>query len=479
MCWKRAGALLLLLAVATMASLAQTFATLANFDGTNGWDPYYGSLVQATNGDLYGTTGNGGASAACASGCGTIFKITPAGALSTVYSFCSQTNCTDGTTPLGALVQATNGYLYGTTTYGGGGNCSGLDPLPGCGTIFKITPAGALTTIHSFHETDGEFPEAGLVQAFNGDLYGTTYGGGTCCGTVFKITPAGTLTTLYNFGTGGLSDGAYPSSGLVQAGNGELYGTTTSTGDAGAGTVFKITPAGALTILHTFGGPDGSYPWAGLVQATNGLLYGTTRSGGASGYGTIFKITPAGTLSTVYSFCSEANCTDGSLPFAGLLQGTDGDLYGTTAQGGSNISCGCGTIFKITPAGVLTTEHSFDKTDGASPTTGLAQDTNGAFYGTAFAGGANNGGTIFRLSVGLGDFVKTLPTLGEAGSAVKVLGSGLTGATSVTFNGTPAVFTVVDAAEITTTVPTGATTGRVQVVTPSGALLSNVDFLVP
>ncbi len=473
MCWKRAGALLLLLAVTTMVSLAQTFATLANFDGTNGLYPYYGSLIQATNGDLYGTTGNGGASAACASGCGTIFKITPAGALSTVYSFCSQTNCTDGTTPVGALVQATNGNLYGTTTYGGGGGCSGS--LPGCGTIFKITPTGALTTIHSFHGTDGEFPEAGLVQAFNGDLYGTTYGGGTYWGTVFKITPAGTLTTLYNFGTGGLSDGAYPSSGLVQAGNGELYGTTTSTGDDGGGTVFKITPAGALTILQTL--PGG--PWAGLVQATNGLLYGTTRSGGANGgYGSIFKITPAGTLSTVYSFCSEAGCTDGSLPFGGLLQGTDGDLYGTTAQGGA-ISCGCGTIFKITPAGVLTTEHSFDGTDGDSPLAGLAQDTNGAFYGTTYGGGANHGGAIFRLSVGLGYFVKTLPTLGEAGSPVKVLGSGLTGATSVTFNGTPAVFTVVDAAEITTTVPTGATTGTVRVVTPSGALLSNVDFLVP
>src|SRR5208283_2780235 len=203
--------------------------------------------------------------------------------------------------------------LYGTTEEGGA-NCTPL----GCGTVFKITPGGMLSTLHSFDGTDGANPFTGLVQATNGDLYGTTGSGGKGYGTVFKITPSGTVTTLYSFcSQSNCTDGEHPS-GLVQATNGDLYGTTATGGvdwPYGWGTVFKITPSGTLTTLYSFCSQskcaDGESPGAGLVQATNGDLYGTTYSGGAFGGGTVFKITPSGTLTTLYSFCSQSNCSDG------------------------------------------------------------------------------------------------------------------------------------------------------------------------
>jgi uncharacterized repeat protein (TIGR03803 family) len=259
-----------------------------------------------------------------------------------------------------------------------------------------------------------------------------------------------------------------------------LYGTTFEDGADGYGTVFKITPGGTLTTIYSFNYTDGGNPEAGLVEATNGNLYGITSDGGATDSGTVFKITPSGTLTTVYNFCSEGNCADGYGSDAALLQATDGNFYGTTVLGGANCVSdgGCGTIFRITAGGALTTLHSFDGTDGENPETGLTQDTNGKFYGTMQAGGANNGGTIYSLSVGLGLFVETQTSSGKVGAAVKILGTDLTGATSVTFNGTAATFTIVSKSEITTTVPTGASTGRVRVVTPGGTLTSNLNFRV-
>jgi len=261
----------------------------------------------------------------------------------------------------------------------------------------------------------------------------------------------------------------------VQATNGNFYGTTEIGGADGYGTVFKITPKGALTTLYSFCAQlnctDGATPYAGLVQATNGNFYGTTFNGGADGYGTVFRITSRGTLRTLHSF----DGTDGASPIAGLVQATNGNFYGTTEIGRAN---GEGTVFEITPRGTLTTLHSFAGADGAFPFAGLAQDTDGNFYGTAYQGGTANDGTVFSLSVGLGPFVETLPTSGKVGAKVIVLGTNLTGATSVTFNGTAATFTVVGNSEITTTVPTGATTGTVEVTTPKGTLQSNVPFRV-
>ena len=368
-----------------------------------------------------------------------------------------------------------------------------------CAATAISLPAQTFTTLFSFDgneigSTDGYDPYFGaLVQATNGDFYGTTIGGGTGgWGTLFKITPSGVLTTLYNFcyPTCAVS-GGMPWAGLLQARNGDLYGTTPSGGEngvcpgLGCGTVYKITPGGSLTTLYTFcsqsGCTDGSGPNGGLVQATNGDLYGMSRGGGANNGGTVYKITSSGTLTTLYSFCSQSGCTDGSGPYAGLIQATDGNLYGTTNHGGAN---GDGTVFKITPGGTLTTLYSFCSqtgcTDGSGLITGLVQATNGKFYGTTQAGGAHqNSGTIFSLSVGLGPFVETQTTSGKVGAAVKILGTNLAGATSVTFNGTAAVFTVNSTGSaISATVPSGATTGTVEVVTPRGRLMSNVPFRV-
>ena len=480
-CGKKAYVVVVLCATTAIASPAQTLTTLHSFNGTDGQAPT-AALVQATNGDLYGTTYNGGANGA---GLGTVFKVTPSGTLTTLHSFAGYP--TDGALPYAALVQATNGYLYGTA-YNGGANGAGD------GMIFKITPSGTLTTLYNFCSqyngftcTDGNGPYGELIQAGNRNLYGTTlYGGTHGNGTVFKITPSGMLTVLYSFCShSGCTDGANPWAGLVQAANANFYGTTAYGGANGNyGTVFRITPSGTLTVLYSFcsqsGCTDGANPWAGLVQAADGNFYGTTRHGGANGHGTVFKITPSGTLTTLHSFCSQSGCTDGDQPAAGLVPATSGDLYGTTLFGGTSTNCSgaCGTVFKITPSGTLTTLYSFDGADGYGPN-GLVQATNGRFYGTAGSGGAYGDGTVFSLSVGLGPFVKTLPTSGEAGAAVKILGSLLTGATSVSFNGTAATFTVVSRYLITTTVPAGATTGKVQVVTPSGALSSNVPFRVP
>jgi uncharacterized repeat protein (TIGR03803 family) len=490
----RACGVFLLWAATAVALPAQTtrnaapaikFTTLHTFKGTDGANPY-AVLIQATDGNFYGTTSLGGANSFCAygAGCGTVFKITPTGRLATLHSF----DIADGEYIPAGLIQATNGTFYGTT-FQGGANSEG--------TVFKITASGKLTTLYSFCSqtncTDGEAPDAGLVQVPNGTFYGTTAGGGAnyraCrigCGTVFKITPSGTLTTLHSFD---IADGAYPGATLIQATDGNLYGTTSAGGAAstcmfqelrGCGTVFKITPSGMLTVLHRFERTDGGAPVAGLVQSTDGSFYGTAAQGGANDAGTIFKITPNGTLTTLHRFDN----TDGSYPAATLIQATDGNFYGTTAQGGANDA---GTIFKITPNGTLTTLHTFcsqsDCADGGGPEAGLVQSTNGNFYGTT-GGGDNNKtcsigcGTVFSLSVGLGPFVETNPMSGGIGKAVKILGTNLTGATSVTFNGTAATFTVVSKSLITTTVPFGATTGTVQVVTPGGTLSSNASFRV-
>jgi uncharacterized repeat protein (TIGR03803 family) len=466
MCGKSGYALLFLLITTAIALPAQTFTNLVSFNGNNGAYLAGMSLVQGLDGNLYGTAPYGGTNSG-----GTVFKMSPTGTVTTIYNFCAQAGCPDGKTPLAGLVLANNGTFYGTTSSGGQYDY---------GTAFSITSAGALTTLHSFNlSVDGAYLVAGLVEATNGTFYGATGEGGVHnLGTIFSMTSGGIVTSLHSFdGT----DGQYPYAALVEGTNGTFYGTTSEGGANGEaedyGTVFSITSGGTLTTLHSFDGTDGANPYAPLIQASNGTFYSTTVEGGAHGYGTVFSITSAGTLTTVHSFDS----TDGSNVYSPLIQASNGTFYGTTSAGGTaDCSLGqpCGTIFSLTSAGTLTTLHSFDLTDGEKPEAGLVQDTDGTFYGVTYEGGASNYGTIFSEAVGLHAFVETLPTSGLVGASVKILGTNLTGATSVTFNGKAATFTVVSGSEITTHVPTGATTGLVTVTTPSKVLKSAQKFRV-
>src|SRR5271165_1737062 len=377
-------------AATAITSPAQTLTTLATFAGTNGANPQ-STLIQGIDGNLYGTTYNGGANKNCADGgCGTVFKVTPGGMLTTLYSFCAKANCTDGAFPWAGLVQGIDGNFYGITTGGGARQA---------GTVFKITPAGMLTTLYSFCSkggcSDGANPRGALVQGTDGNFYGTTSGN-----TIFKITPEGMLTTLHTFNG---TDGSEPYAGLLQASDGNFYGTTSQGGgNKSGGTVFKITPSGMLTTLYSFcsqmGCTDGEGPSGVLAQGIDGNFYGTTGEGG-TGVGTVFKITPSGMLTTLHSFTGGG---DGYAPEDGMVQATDGNFYGTTNLGGAN---GGGTVFKITPGGTLTTVYNFCSqkgcADGKSSVAGLVQAADGNFYGTTYSGGANGDGTAFKLSVGL------------------------------------------------------------------------------
>ena len=240
--------------------------------------------------------------------------------------------------------------------------------------------------------------------------------------------------------------------------------------------MFKITPQGTLTTVYSFCSEincaDGDVPTSGVVQARDGNFYGVTFRGGAYLNGTVFKVTPDGTLTTLHSFDN----IDGTYPYSALVQATDGNFYGTTIGGGAYSD---GTVFEITSVGTLTTLRSFQGTDGEMPGGGLLQATSGMLYGTTALGGSSGFGTVYSLSVGLGRFVEMLPAAGKVGENITILGDGMKGSTAVSFNGTPATtFRALNTA-IRVTVPTGATTGIVEVVTASGSVLkSNARFRI-
>jgi uncharacterized repeat protein (TIGR03803 family) len=463
-------------------SHAQTFTRLVKFNGANGDGPAYGSLNQGLDGNFYGTTYLGGANNG-----GEVFRITPSGKVTTIYSFCPGTGCPDGSLPNDGLLQAFDGTLYGTTSEGGGPS--------GYGTVFKLTSNGALTTLHDFcSETncaDGVVPYFGLIQGIDGNLYGaTTTAVAGISGTVFEISQTGQLSTLYTFcALSNCLDGAGASGALIMGTDGNFYGVTGSGGTQRAGTIFRITPDGSLTTLHNFRKTDGEFPNT-LTEAADGSLYGTASYGGINNKGVIFKLTQSGQFSVLYNFCNVMFCADGATPHAPLVEGTDGNLYGTTTFGGVNqvngqFFGGYGTVFQITPGGQLTTLHTFcagggDCADGAYPIDGLTQGTDGSFYATSsgLSQCPGNCGTVFKLSMGLPPFVAASPAFGLVGHTVHILGNNLAGATSVTFNGVPAKFKVGANSFLTATVPGGAASGKVEVMTPGGTLSSNKAFEV-
>jgi uncharacterized repeat protein (TIGR03803 family) len=358
----------------TAQPAAWTFKLLYAFTGgSDGGNPVAG-LIQDAAGNLYGTSVLGGG------GYGTVFKLNKTGKETVLHTFTKG----DGGWPYSGLARSATGNLYGTTEVGG---------TYDAGTVFMLDKTGKETVLYAFTGTggDGFYPFAGLLRAANGDLYGTTYEGGSSdAGTVFKVDSAGEETVLHSFD---YSDGANPRAGLVPDAKGNLYGTTSSGGTSNSGTVFMLHKAGKETLLYSFsGGADGGIPIYGyLVRDARGNLYGTTYEGGAFGYGTVFMLDKSGNETVLHSFGSS---TDGANPDADLVLDPKGNLYGTTESGGAS---GEGTVFKLGKSGKETVLHRFAGSDGAYPVAGLARDAKGNLYGTAYSGGTYGAGTVWEL----------------------------------------------------------------------------------
>lgn len=454
-----------LVLVAATAASAQTYTDLFNFSSNGGPnDPHFSVIAQGRDGSMYTTSDQG-----FTGGRGDVFKITPAGTLTVLHEF----NGMDGQGPLGGLTLATNGKFYGTTSTGG---------AFGFGTIFSITDKGALRTLYSFRDrADGSLPYAVPIQGEDGNLYGTAssctvFGavGNNGCetanankfGAVYKITPAGEFTRLHTFdGT----DGANPIAPLVQASDGNFYGTTVDGGAHGLGGIFRISPSGKFKVLFSFDSEFGAGSLAPLVQGSDGNLYGVTS--GPSG-GTVFKFTCSG-ATILHNF---AGGSDGMNPIGGLVQATDGNFYGTNDIG--PLEFVGGVIFRISPKEVFAKLHEFDFTTGGSAQTTLLQHTNGLLYGETCCGGSFGVGVFYSLNAGLRPFASFVPAIGHDGQTIDILGQGFTGTTRVSFHGKPAKFRVVSDTFLTATVPEHATSGFVAVTTPRGKLTSNKQFQV-
>lgn len=455
-----------------------------------------------SDGNYYGTDQDGGPGGGCGfAGCGQIFKVTSTGTETILYNF---TGLGDGSGPQAAPIQASNGIFYGTTPTGGSGNAS---------TAYSVTSAGSFKTLHTFLQSEGQQVQAELLQGTDGNFYGTAvYGGANGLGSVFKMTPTGTVQVLHSFAG---SDGQNPCCGLVQGSDGTLYGTTAGGGGEGiAGVIFSITPAGVYTVLHGIN-PDageGTGPGSTLTLGSDGKLYGVTASGDSGFSGTLFNITTGGTFTTLYTFCTSGGfCSDGYGPSSPLKQNTNGGFYGATSNGGdqscSSQGLGCGVVYSLnmglkpfvslvstsakegTAIGILGqgfTASSVVSFDGVQATTVTrsgstflsAKVPSGALTGTVtVTTGTSTLDSLqsFRVAPTLPSFD---PTSGPVGTPVTLTGTGLLQTTRVTFNGKPTTFTVTSDTEISTSVPSGATTGKIVVTTKGGSVTSTTNFTV-
>lgn len=378
-----------MLLASLVASQAQTYSVLYSFrggaDGANPWSP----LIRNPQGDIFGTTWAGGDSY------GVFFKISSDGTETVLHAFDEP----DGERPMGQIVRDAVGNFYGTTLQGGASDA---------GIIYRMDKTGSVTTLFSFHPYVGQDPAGGVTMDSSGNLYGTNQaGGGTSTtgnpydGDVFELSNSDVYTVLHRF-VENTPDGSSPESNLLRDSLGNLYGTTVSGGDyactKGCGVVFKVSADGVERVIHRFTGQpdDGASPNAGLVRDHAGNFYGTTISGGVANAGTVFKIDNAGNETVLYSFQEE----DGMQPRAPLVMDSIGNLYGTTQFGGGT-TCPCGTVFKIDTSGVETILHRFTGQgtgDGKQPFAGLILGSDGSLYGTTYRGGSWNAGTVFKIT---------------------------------------------------------------------------------
>lgn len=412
---------LLLLLPCVRGQTTSTLITLHSFpvpdasDGESFGGPQ-GDLVQGSDGDFYGTTYRGGL------GDGTVFKIKTNGESTVLHAFGLVTDGinSDGTLPTGALVEGGDGNFYGTTVGGG---------KYGAGTAYRISPNGALTTLHHFDVDDGINPYGGVILGRDGNFYGVTRGGGLNggAGVLFRMTPGGTVTTVYGFsGVNGPGDAGTPQAAPTQGQDGNFYGTTYFGGSYAAGSIYRITPDGQETVLFSFagGGRDGVQPDASLIKGIDGNFYGTTHQGGQTGNGSVFQITPDGAFTTLHFFGTFAG--DGTDSVAALHQEPGGNFYGTTATGGAY---NAGTIFEITPAGALTILYNFGATDGhnvnargARPTAGVILGQDGNLYGTTYYGGSGADGTVFALNLTGSPVPPSTVSIAAGGDGISVEG---------------------------------------------------------
>lgn len=420
---------ILLLAVSTPRLWAQTYSVLYSYPETNRNDTGVFSqfLAQGRDGNLYSTIAYGGTNSG-----GTAYRMTTAGQLTTLYNFCSVAGCTDGSAPYGGLTLGFDGNFYGTTQVGG---------TKAAGTVFKMTSNGALTPLYDFtNGNDDSAPIYTVLQGQDGNIYGVSeeqYNGQY--GEFFKVTPAGVFSVVHDFA---YSDGASPNL-PTQGTDGNFYGSAKFGGDptCRCGAVYKITPSGATTVLHTFKGypNDGTFPVGALVQGPDGFFYGVTYEGGSTNQGTIFKINASGSsYSVLHNFVYRSPSFDGQLPYTGLTVGSDGNLYGTTANGGAHSNAG--VIYQITTSGTEKILYNFCSqtgcVDGFFPESPLVQHTNGEFYGTT-TGSSLGGGVFYRLNTGLKPFADLVNWTGKVGKTVEILGQGFTGTTQVSSMGRP------------------------------------------
>ena len=353
----------------------EKITTVASFDALfvshSGRNPLR-ELTPDQKGNFYGVTPDGGANSL-----GAIFRVTPDGLLTGVAKIGEET----GMEPVGGMALGNDGNFYGTMTANPYGALHG--------TLFRVTPAGALTTLVQFNGANGSVPLASLMKAGDGNFYGTTSAGGASGhGVIFRLTHAGELTVLHHFDG---NAGREPLGRLTQGRDGFLYGTTRQGGAAGWGTLFKISLNGTFTHLASFDWTNGAYPYAEVAEAPDGTFYGTASEGGENGFGTIFRF-EQGTLKAVYSFSPAT----GIYPQSGLVLADNGNFYGTASQGGEG---GYGTVFQFQPSGSFTVLAAFGFWNGAFPTSTLAPDGNGNLYGTTTEGGLFGDGSIYRVAL--------------------------------------------------------------------------------
>jgi uncharacterized repeat protein (TIGR03803 family) len=364
---------------ATAAHASHNFQVLYSFTGqTDGGNPH-GNLLRDADGNLYGTTVQGGTS-----GYGVVFRLSPDGKQTPLYSF---SGGADGHYAYGGLVQDKAGSLYGVTIFGG---------AYGEGNVFKLDSTGALTVLHDFAgRPDGSTPEDALITDKAGNFYGVTPFGGYGPGIIFKLTPDGKETILHNFADG-QNDGAYPYGGVTMDAHGNLYGTTNDGGSGGMqqgpGILYKLAASGKFSVLHHFEGSTGDYPAAAPILDGSGNLYGTTSAGGPAGVGVVYKYAH-GSYTVLHAF---AGGDDGEYGIGRLAMDRDGSFYGVTNGGGG--ACDCGIVFKLAPDGSYSVLHRFaGAKDGAHPGDGLIIDRRGHLFGTAYQGGNNNAGVVFKI----------------------------------------------------------------------------------